>query len=86
MAGAGILKEKFRLGSIDVVAVRLGDDSDNGLCKAHGKHLGKAADIVSAVVAETDDIRIVCGSYGRTAAKKRGIGISLPRPSLTKTF
>ena len=75
MSCACIMEEMFRLLGGNVVAVRLCDDSNDRFCKAHGKHLRKAADIVSAVMAETDYIRIVCRSDCRTAAEERSIRI-----------
>ena len=75
MSCAGVMEEKFRLLGGNVVAVSLGYYSDNGFRKAHGKHLGKAADIVSAVVTEADDIRVIGRSYCGAAAEKRSIRI-----------
>ena len=75
MPCAGITEKKFRLFGGNVVAVRLCDDSDNRLRKTHGKHLGKAAYIVSAVMAETNDIRVISGCDCGAAAEKRSIGI-----------
>ena len=75
MSCAGVMEKKFRLFGGNVVAVSLGDYSDYRLCKTHGKHLGKAADIVSAVMAETDDIRVIGRGYCGAAAEKRGIRI-----------
>ena len=75
MSCAGVMKEKFRLFGGNVVGIRFGDDSDDRFRKAHGKHLGKAANIVSAVVAETDDIRVISRGYCGAAAEKRSIRI-----------
>ena len=75
MSCAGVMEEKFRLFGGNVVGIRFGDDSDDGFCEAHGKHLGKAADIVSAVVTETDDIRVIGRGYCGAAAEKRSIRI-----------
>ena len=75
MASAGVMKEKFRLLGGNVVGIRFGDYSDDRFCKTHGKHLGKAADIVSAVMAETDDICVIGRSDCGAAAEKRGIRI-----------
>ena len=75
MSCAGVMEEKFRLFGGNVVGIRFCDYSDDRLCKAHGKHLGKAADIVSAVMAETDDIRVISRGYCGAAAEKRSIRI-----------
>ena len=75
MAGAGVMKEKFRLFGGNVVAVSLCDNAYNGLCKAHGKHLRKAADVVSAIVTEANDICVISGRYRRSTAEKRSVGI-----------
>ena len=75
MSCAGVMEKKFRLFGGNVVGIRFCDYSDDRFRKAHGKHLGKAADIVSAVMAETDDIRVIGRSDCGAAAEKRGIRI-----------
>ena len=75
MSCAGVMEEKFRLFGGNVVGIRFGDYSDDRFRKAHGKHLGKAANIVSAIVAETDDIRVIGRGYCGAAAEKRSIRI-----------
>ena len=75
MSCAGVMKEKFRLFGGNIVAVSLCDNAYNGLCKTHGKHLRKAADVVSAIVTEANDIRVISGRYRRSTAEKRGVGI-----------
>ena len=75
MPCAGVMEEKFRLLGGNIFGIRLCHNADYRFCKAHGKHLGQTADIVSAVVAEADYIRIISRSDCGSAAEKRSIGI-----------
>ena len=75
MPCAGVVEKKLRLFGGGIVRIRFGDNSDDRARKTHGKHLWQTADIVSAVVAETDYIRVISRGYGGAAAEKRGIGV-----------